>query len=678
MKSIAKKLLINILIILIFMPSVFAGTLSVTIDSPTSGSGYQVGDTFILTATASCSGSGTNCNSASLTASLGSGLSTSSTNPQSCGNIAIGELCTKTYIINADSSGSKAISVSASSANAPPDSTGISVEIATENLCGDKTCQIDESCVNCPADCGVCVQQQYNIITQNPIDNDIIKKGPLLIYVKLFFGNIVVTSADKVEAISPLFGNVELKANFPDTGFYGTNLTIPETAKEGKYTIKITAISSNARDEKTIKITVNPNLTITLDPQLQDSYFMGDRIIFRGIVRDASGIGQENLTLKISMTQAGEKIIQKIIRTGVGGRFEDSYHISFADPDGNWLISITARDEFGNFGGLLHPAKIKIPEGIAYYAINFLSPLSGAIFGKEETVPISVEIKEENSPVNDAYVSFLTPSGDSVNLTEIQNGTYSVDYKISHSDLPGIWKIAVQAVKRQGNITRVGGSSIPIFIKGGAILLETVSPSRETAYTGRNKLEIKAIYSNNEIVTGARVEANIGNETIQLKERKPGVYSAFYDISEEKIGTNSLIISAIDELGNQGIEEAKLFIKKRGLIKYYLVLFYYELLEPYWWIFAAALVAIFLLCLPLIERKILRKKLDVAREQQKLIRAMQIEAEKKYYKERSISKSEFKRLQQDYESRLEKEIEKEKRYDKKLIKIKHFDARKKH
>ena len=136
-------LLINLLLISYYTD---AGTLSVTIDSPSSGSSYSSGDSFTLTSTATCSGTGSNCNSVDLTATFDPGLSTSSSNPQSCGNINKDSSCTKSWTISTSSTGTKSITVTASSSNTASASSTISVTINAASVCGNSVLEGSEKC----------------------------------------------------------------------------------------------------------------------------------------------------------------------------------------------------------------------------------------------------------------------------------------------------------------------------------------------------------------------------------------------------------------------------------------------------------------------------------------------------------------------------------------------------
>jgi len=64
----------------------------------------------------------------------------------------------------------------------------------------------------------------------------------------------------------------------------------------------------------------------------------------------------------------------------------------------------------------------------------------------------------------------------------------------------------------------------------------------------------------------------------------------------------------------------------------------------------------------------LKRKIKKAKEEQKTVKEMQIEAEREYYKQGSISKDDFKKLIQNYKERMAKAKEIQKKAEEKLEK----------
>jgi len=89
--------------------------------------------------------------------------------------------------------------------------------------------------------------------------------------------------------------------------------------------------------------------------------------------------------------------------------------------------------------------------------------------------------------------------------------------------------------------------------------------------------------------------------------------------------------------------------------------------NPYWWAIFVFLVASALIYRPSFEISWAKRKIQKSIEEQNKITAMQVDTEKKYYKEGRITKKEFRNLMEKYEERLAKANENESIYHKELI-----------
>ena len=695
-------------LIIVFFPAfVDAATLNVAIDSPSSGSSYTVGDTFTVSATASCTGSGS-CQDVTMTASFSSGLSTSSTNPQNCGNVA--NSCTQYWSVSVGSSGSKTVTISTSSSNAgsPTASTTVTANAAaacgngikesgeqcdgiafggascstlgytggtlncdsscdyntvecdgtlTETVCGNRVCEGNENCNSCSTDCGQCLVNQLNIIPQSPLNNGIVKRGDLLFYVKVFYGSAEETAVE-VKVASDLFLGIEtLEESYPEKYFLGKKITIAKDKPAGEYTVKITAKKGNAKDEENLKINLNPELKIKM-AGLQEGYVKGERIALKGKVVDFSGNPQENVKINVALANVNGAFFNRTVKTDFNGDFDSDYVVSFADDDGEMFILIDAEDDYGNFGKFVQKSSIGTPEGVAYYTVNFLSPLKGSSYARGDIVTVSVEVKEEDESVTGANVSLTSYSGDVITLEEVDPGVYSGSYKLDENAPLGNFRLAVQALKNLGNYTRAGGNSIPVYVNPGEVFIEILSPLKENAYSGtRIALELSAKDINGNGITGGLSEVVIGDTTVKLTEISRGVYGAYYKVPLELQGGADLRFNFVDGSGNKGVEIKNIFVQKTSYPGLIVASFSEYVLEPYWWVIMIAVIGLFFAYKPILLRDIHVMVIKRANEKQKIIANMEIEAERKYYKEKSITHAEFKQLMQEYEKRMAKQVE---------------------
>ncbi len=539
-----------------------------------------------------------------------------------------------------------------------------------EATCGDRLCEGEETCQSCSIDCGICLIGQLNIVVQNPTNNQILKRGPLDIYIIPYMG-AAKASYVSAEVISDLFGKkLILESDYPLTGkgYWGIQTEISKAIMPGEYVITINAQTTDSSDSEVIKVVVNPNLTINLQKSLKQSYSKGERIYFEGNVIDAAGIKQINKSISIKLINKDTRILDKTIWLDNLGSFKEDYLISFADPDGDWKVMIQTQDKYGNYGELVYNIPVRTPVGVAYYTINFLNPLTGAKYKRGDIIPVSIDVKEENKLVKNASVSFLTPFGDYINLNEIKEGTYSGEYKIPLNAPTGNYRLAVQAVKKDDKeIVRAGGNSIPLVIEPVELTINILS--KERTYTNTKiKLSVKVVDSEGNAIKGASAFAELSNnEKVELFEGGDGVYSAYYSVKPEDIGTLTANYKVNDAEGNYVLSEKQIFITKANAVEVviYNVRGY---ASRYWYAIIAILLIASVITMPEVSRKIKIARLRKAEKEQKTAKEMQIETERKYYKEKSINKEEFNTLMKDYEERITRSKEEQKNLEEQLSK----------
>src|SRR3989344_3076038 len=365
------------------------------------------------------------------------------------------------------------------------------------------------------------IQKVVGVIARDPENLETLKRGTHLFLTQVYYVGKPSNDA-KVTAESNLFG----KLNFPlrktvarysisDDGFYGLNITIGKNVTKGRYKILYKAEQNSQYDEFAILVNIDPELRI--DASLNETYFKGQNLEISGFIHDFNGTPQENVSATISASHEGVLIFKKGVSIYKSGFFQYIFPISFGEPDGIWDIKIEVMDKDGNEGNLNLKTNILTPTGVAYYTVTFLSPLANGEFKRGSIVPITVEIKEGGKPIENASVDFRTP----------------------------------KAEITSNNITKAGGTKIPIVIWPATLNLVLVEPKKTDFFTGL-QIEIKGAlsYSDGTKVEKADVFATIGNETIQLIETGLGEYSAFYLFTEKDVKAASLQLSASDIYGN--------------------------------------------------------------------------------------------------------------------------------
>ncbi len=538
-------------------------------------------------------------------------------------------------------------------------------------ICGDGTCDADESCSSCSSDCGSCPGGgdtggtttttegtsgevgpiPIKIVPENPKDGDTIKRGVLTVLVKGFRGKHLDSDL-KITAESVLFGTIKLVDTF--RGRYGryvanaANAAIGKDVEKGEYAIVIKGDKGGAYDEERILINVDPTIYTTTS-SVKEEYFKGERIVFTGNMTYFNQEPVKNVTTQLTIS-AEDFFLNKTIRTDLDGKFIDSYLISFAEPDGLWNIKIHATDEDGNEGSANLVTKISTPKGVAFYTVTFLSPPRDVEFKRLNSVPITVEVKEEGNLLENANVDFRTPLGDLTVLEEVRPGVYSGVYHISESDPLGLWYVSVQSLKTKDGITKAGGNRIPITISPAAMNLALIKPTATEFFTGqRIDIEAQLSYSGGIPVKNGNIIAQIGNKTVRLTERKPGIYTAHYLFNEKDVDVQSLQLKAFDIYGNSiALPPKAISVEAIGEYELKIRLFYYNVLLRYWYLIIAALVFLTIITQPLWHRAHLKSSLKKTVEDEKRTLEMQKDIQRKYFKHHSINQDDYHKLMLKY------------------------------
>ncbi len=531
--------------------------------------------------------------------------------------------------------------------------------------CGDGICEGEETCLNCETDCGTCTEGPLYIAVREPTDRETIKRGTHLLKIAVFQGK-GYTSSVRVFVKSPLlpFG-LELyddrKHNDEGIldGVYANEFVISRDIKPGQYPVTITAEKPGLRAEVTIKLNIDPVLRINLT-NFKSAYLLGDGIELSGAVSDFKAAAP-NVTLNISLfTLEAQNIYGRSHITDSKGMFSGLYYVSFADPEGEWQLVMRASDKDGNDGMLNLNTTIGAQEGVLYYLINFLSPVKGAQYPRGQKVPVTVEVSEEGKPVGGANVSFSSPAGEQLTLAETEQGVYTGEYAIKLDDPPGQWRVAAQAVKKEGNITKAGGNFIPLQVNPAEISIEFLSPAESTALTGAEmEYKVKAGYPDGTPVRGADLMLKLRDKIkIPMEEIEEGIYAAKYLLGKEETGTLSASVAATDGEGNRGEAKSKdIFVRTRTLPELYMLIAYQKVLRPYWWALASVLLIAGLVLAPHYKVKMLKRKIAKAKAEQEKVKSMQIEVEQEYYSKGAVSKEDFRKLVQQYKERAAKASE---------------------
>ncbi len=496
------------------------------------------------------------------------------------------------------------------------------------------------------------VQAVIGIFPRFPSGGESIDYRDLELRVEIYFAGEPNNGAT-VRVNSTLFSNeFVLKHSSDDPeGMYKVNVSIKSEKKPGDYKINYFVEHSRQYNENFVMVNLKHGLKVnTVD--FVNPYVKGSKRFFSGVVLNNEGFPEKKALIKIH-GKKNQTIFEITGYTDEEGKFSIPYILKYSDPEGIWDVEIRAVSENGQVGATTIYPMITAPSGVMYYNLNFLSPLRGKEFKRGETIPILIELSELTNIIEGASVFVYTPSDEKILLKELSPGKYSGDYLVKSTDAVDEWFLKAEANKTIGDLIRVGGASIPIKIDYREISFGLDSPDSEIVYTNsRIKFRTFLKYSDGSLVQGAEVNAYLSNgKVIPLFEKSAGEYLAEYLVDNSDVGTLSVEIRAVEVHENQGIFEKDLFVRKRSFVGNILAIIKNSIVM-FWWAILLFLIVMGVICRPIFEIKLMQNKLNKTKLEKKKIKNLQMDIERKYYSQGSMTKENFKKIMNDYESKL--------------------------
>lgn len=523
-----------------------------------------------------------------------------------------------------------------------------------------------------------------SVILQSPQGGDTLKRGQLTLLVKGATGINPESDMD-ITVTSDLFETVKLTHNFEQRGIgiYGANVTIGRAVEKGTHSIVVKGQKGSAVNERRILMTLDP--TIAISSSIEGSYYHGDRIFFEGDLKYFDDSLAKNASLEVALFAPGDYFFNLSTTSDQNGKFAVSYPISFAEPEGNWEIRITARDRDGNEGSTILKTKISTPEGVVFYTVNFLSPFKDAEFKRGSTVPITVEVKDEDRLLEKAKLEFKNPRGELIPITEVRSGIYSLEYHLTPYDPLGVWQISAQALKTIDGVAKAGGNRIKVTVLPETLNLVLLQPTTFDFFTGQQiSFKTKLAYGDGIAVENAKVTVKINNETVILSENELGIYESTYLFSTkdaaaaglaysvgEKLGTTNLELYAEDVYGNSvAVPQKAITVKSVSKTELMLRLFYYGIIARYWYLFLTVFLLLVLVTEPVWYHFYLKTSLRRIQGAEERAVEVQKDIQRKYFKRHSMSRDDYDKLMLKYREQTSAMKEKKLKIQKKLSKKK--------
>ena len=281
----------------------------------------------------------------------------------------------------------------------------------------------------------------------------------------------------------------------------------------------------------------------------------GKSFIKRGEVLTAGGICSPDLETSVQIFAADVLLLESYVSCSDGGSFDFSYHTTFLDPTGKWILAVSDGTETSKTELLVEDAR-----EAGFFFLRFLSPTAGK-YARTETISLSIEVTDSGEKVNDANLAFYGFDGKRYLLKGAGNGVYVSDYEIPADAALGSWNLEVFAESQRSEGKAGGRNRIPIQVDVPPIKIQVIEPSVNTFEFGDEvKIKLIATYFNGKSLKGATASAMMNNTEVRLIMTADNTFEGKFTAPSTQSGTLALVMQAEDQAGNKGTQVSKLVI----------------------------------------------------------------------------------------------------------------------
>jgi hypothetical protein len=522
------------------------------------------------------------------------------------------------------------------------------------DCCGNGLCEDNEDYGNCPADC---MPTSIEIEVLEPESEARVLRGQeFLIKTRITANTRTIVSADG--KASGFFGELELfndgkhgDENAFDSVYANTGF-VEKGIAEGDYNIFISGSFRGVDGNTLLQLTVFPYLDIGIS--IDEQTILGNFIELNGTLkRDGNAL---EIPLDLNIVHEENIIAEETIVPDSDGNFFYSYRTSLIEEAGEWTISIRGKDEFGNIAFVQKNFTVLAPKNEQALQIELANSLEEAYSGYDIVELVFDVLDYNKKPVSGAQTKAIIGSEKTIELFEIKDGRYAVQFSLDGMLSAGEHEIFVQANKEIDGGFFQGTTSAIITVGETELEIEIIEPRKLSYQKGEvMPLKIKVSEEKKGLINDANAVAFVGGESINLQNTERGVYSGKYIIPAGEIEEANVFFTVADKSGNSANE--KLDVKISGKSIFLAVLENRDILIA----IATGLIVVLLAGGTAFFAFKKSKSLEQRKnELENLEKALQ----KSYFHEHEIEKREYDERMEKYENELKKisfEIERKKK-----------------
>ena len=423
--------------------------------------------------------------------------------------------------------------------------------------------------------------------------------------------------------------------------FFGNSFLVSSEDLEGINLIKVKGKFKTAFQDVNIPYEVKPILESPL--KVSTEIILGGILDIEGqIQRHGVPLGSLDTNIEI---YSGETLLHSESQTtSETGNLKVQYHSSLIEPAGNWTVKVKGKDELNNYIEFSQDVTVLAPGTKAFLEISILSKIEPD-YKRLGFLDLIVSLKDsKGTAVEGADVSVVMPEGEEVEFVETNSGQYSLSFSLPKSIPLDEQTLLIKATKNNEGIVYEGTSELKIVITSSDISVDLLSPSRKSFSLGEQMLlKVALSYSDGSSADNADVKVLIAGKVIELNQAEPGIYQTEIVLANDFQGLQEIELQSIDAFGNEGYFTTKVEISGESI--FYLI---QNNLLTIIVLLVVVVVGVFFLT------SNARKMLNTSQLQAKKAETLELISliQDKYFNKGHITKEEYKKALDEYESTL--------------------------
>lgn len=444
--------------------------------------------------------------------------------------------------------------------------------------CGGGTCDADygEDYGSCRPDCKTPRELFFEILS--PLAGQEYAAGDTIpVMARLKADSIIALNEDDFTANGP-FGEIQLLDNgeppdeTPGDGVYSGFFEAKEINTPAYLPLFFSATVEQTPGKQKWGYQFVPAIAVNYATS-KKTYAFGDEIKIRGTVSRKKAPAALEIQINIIALGAdGSTLLEKKLVSGTDGSFSVNFQTSNLHPAGEWIINVTAKDEFESFGFASKKISAVQPLENEPVTIFFEEDFSSASLQRGKRVKITIKATDEyNEHVENAGVSMQTPDGKTILFEETQNQTYTLFYTAPFELPLGRQKFTARIRKESPYTVFSGTKEFFLNIEEAAVKVELVEPKQSSFNPGDQvNIVIKVSYEDGNPVAKPEFTAMVNGMEILFSPVDIGVYSSSYNVTQGDSGRTVLDLKIEDEYKNFSESRIEWFVSNEPSINHYI------------------------------------------------------------------------------------------------------------